>query len=261
MRCKHCNARLATHDIWCVECGRQTSLPRKELSALNCLSQTWTSFSKVKSQTVPIAGAAVILGVIPIALITWLFQSFIQLPTETGMQVIASLLIKSLAYALFLPFILSPLGSVIDDKTKRDIQSYFLSLKRYPKLFLFSLIVCLMYALFYVICFGLPKFGSDPILRLVWLVLLNYWAAIFMPAWVLMYIKDVSPFRSISLSYKHFHDVRWNIYLMILILAILNSLAAGLALVGLLITLPFSWFALSEYTRLLVDFELLEYRR
>ncbi len=24
MRCKHCNARLAAHDMWCVKCGKQS---------------------------------------------------------------------------------------------------------------------------------------------------------------------------------------------------------------------------------------------
>ena len=262
MRCKHCNAKLAEHDIWCVNCGRQTPLPQTELSAIASIKQTWTNFAPVQSRSVPAAAISVLLGLIPIAVLVWLFGNYIDLPGGTGLQTIFSLLIKAFSYSIFLPFVL--LGfkpACVNNSHIVSLPEMKQALKRYPAYFLFSLISALYYALIYVICIGVPNLGSDPILRLVWIVLLNYWVAIALPVLVLMESKGIGPFAAIRLSYRHFHDLRWNIWLMGLILLALNALAFGLLLVGLVITIPFSWFVIRDYTRRLLDFELLEYRR
>jgi hypothetical protein len=122
----------------------------------------------------------------------------------------------------------------------------------------------LFYSFIYLICFGLPNFGSLPILRLVWLVLVNYWIAIALPAVVLMEQFNWSPWFAIQKSYKHFHDLRWNIFLLALVLTFANLIALGLfflLLIPLVFTLSLSLFAIRDYVRLLVDFELLDYRR
>ena len=262
MRCKFCNARLADHDIWCVECGKQTTVPGRDLSALASLKSTWQSFKTRKSESVPSGALALFLGIVPMILLTWLFKSYIQLPSETGIQVILSSLIKALSYSIFMPFILVSFACIQDRSiAKFSHVDYLRALRSYPGYFVFSLLTTSFLVLIHVICFGLPKFGSDPILRLVWIVLINYWAAITMPAAALMGIKNASPIKATSLSYSHFHDVRWNIWLLALILVLINGLAAVLALVGLVITLPLSWFVIRDYTWKLVDFELLEYRR
>lgn len=261
MRCKHCNARLAAHDIWCVECGRQSSVPRQELSALNSLKSSWADFVEKKSHAVPIASVSIILGFLPLAFLTWLFRSYIELPSVTGLQVIVSLLIKAVSYSIFMPFLMLPMTILHNGRDLGKLKSLFAAMKEYPKYLALSLVINFVFVAFYIICFGLPKFGSDPILRLVWLVLINYWSTIFIPAAVLVNYTSSSPISAIKQSYKHFHDVRWNIYLMILILTLINALAAVLALIGLVITIPFTWFALRAYVRKLVDFELLEYRR
>ncbi len=262
MRCKHCNAKLAEHDIWCVNCGRQTSLPQTELSACSSLKQTWSQFSGPKSRSVPAAGLSVLLGLIPIAALIVLFNSYIDLPATTGLQTVLSLLVKALAYSVFLPFVLVGINAASTTNSHTvELSAWKKSMSAYPRYFMFSLISALYYALIYIVCIGLPKFGSDPILRLVWIVLMNYWVAIALPALVLMEIKELSPLSALRLSYRHFHDLRWNIWLMGLILLVLNAVAFALFLIGLVVTIPFSWFAIRDYTRRLVDFELLEYRR
>ncbi len=40
MRCKYCNARLAVHDIWCMQCGKQTPVIKNELYAMKSFSET-----------------------------------------------------------------------------------------------------------------------------------------------------------------------------------------------------------------------------
>lgn len=262
MRCKHCNAKLAEHDIWCVNCGRQTSLPQTELSALASLKQTWSQFAPVRSRSVPAAGLSILLGVIPVAALIWLFANYIELPATTGIQTVFSLLVKAIAFSIFVPFVLLGFKAAADTSGHDVGLSLFKrSLRSYPKYFMFSLVSALYYALIYVVCIGLPKFGSDPILRLVWIVLLNYWVAIALPALILMELRELGPLSALRLSYRHFHDLRWNIWLMGLILGALNLIAFALLLVGLVITIPFSWFVIRDYTRRLVDFELLEYRR
>ena len=262
MRCKHCNAKLADHDVWCVNCGRQTALPHNELSALATIKTSWANYAPLKSRSVPAAGFSVLLGVIPVAVLIWLFGSYIDLPGDSGLQTVFSLLVKALAYSIFLPFILlgfKPASQATSSVIEMSAMSK--ALRSYPKYFVFSLISALYYALIFVICIGLPNFGSDPILRLVWIVLLNYWVAIALPALVLMEEKTLSPFSAIRLSYRHFHDLRWNIWLLGLILFVLNALAFCFLLIGLVITIPFSWFVVRDYTRRLIEFELLEYRR
>ena len=115
--------------------------------------------------------------------------------------------------------------------------------------------------LFYIICFGLPNFGSDPILRLVWIVLLNYWAAILLPVPMICETLNVNAFKGIRISIRHLQDVRWNIYLLVLVLGFINVLALFMFVFGLLITIPLTWYAIRDYTYTLIDFELLEYQR
>ncbi|MDD4100489.1 MAG: hypothetical protein PHT47_05290 [Candidatus Cloacimonetes bacterium] len=261
MRCKKCNARLAAHDLWCVSCGSQSPAVKTDLASMPVLKNTWSSLSGHWSEFVPVSGLSIILGIIPMAAITYILSFVISLENMNDIQYLLNLLIKSVLFSIFLPFVLIPF-SLFDSP-----QSY--SLKRvsittvfssYGRYFVFSLINALFFALVHVVCFGLPGFASDPILRLVWIVLLNYWIAIVLPAPVLMETQGLSPFKAITKSYRHFHDVRWNIYLLSLVLSVLNLLAFGLAIFPLLFTLPLSYFAVRDYTLKLIEFELLEYR-
>lgn len=261
MRCKKCNARLAAHDIWCVSCGTQSPVLKADLAAMPSLKHSWTKVRGRWSEYVPVAGMAVILGIIPIAAIIYILNFVIALESGTDMQYILNILIKSVLFSIFAPMVLIPFSKVASHQEyslKLDsIASYF---KPYGRYLVFSLINALVFALFHIICFGLPSFASDPILRLVWIVLLNYWVAIALPAPILMELKGLSPFKAICASYRHLHDLRWNIYLLALVLTLLNSIAFLLAIFPLLFTLPLSYFAVRDYTRKLIEYELLDYR-
>lgn len=257
MRCPHCNHRLAIHDLWCPNCQRQSSLIKNELSALRSLRGSWANFKPNISLNVPLAAPAIIMGIIPLAILIWLFNTSLMLPSDTSIKLLINLFIKSALVSMFLPF------TLIGFKATSALDGYqagkpglFIALKSYPKYLGFSILNCLYFVVIYLICFGFPGFGSDPILRLVWLVLANYWVALVLPIPTLMEDNALSFKDAFCLARRHFAVVRWNIYLMVLILGILN-LVAGLALiVPLAITIPFSWYAIRDYTRTLLEYEL-----
>jgi hypothetical protein len=68
--------------------------------------------------------------------------------------------------------------------------------------------------------------------------------------------RNLSFMAAFKLARRHFGVVRWNIYLMVLVLAMLNILATLVLLVPLAITIPFSWYAVRDYTRTLLEYEL-----
>lgn len=262
MRCKHCNNRLANHDIWCVECGKQTEVIKNELSALKSLGNTYKSWNRDKASAVPGTAFALIAGLIPILVLIVLFHRYISLESNTAMRTILNLGIKSISISIFVPFILIAFSSISShDQYHLSLSDMLKGMRSYPRYLGFTLISAFYFSLIHLICFGLPNFGSLPILRLVWLVLVNYWIAIALPAAVLMESLDLCPGKAIKMSYRHFHDVRWNIYLLGLVLAILNLVAGALLFFPLVFSLPLSLFAIRDYTKRLVDFELLEYRR
>ncbi|MDZ4181502.1 MAG: hypothetical protein U1B83_01400, partial [Candidatus Cloacimonadaceae bacterium] len=229
MRCNHCNTRLAVHDLWCVGCGRQSPIVKSDLSAMRSFGKTWSKASATKSANIPAGAFAVILGMIPIAVLIWLFGSIITFDTATASGLILGLLVKSIAFSLFVPFVLIGFNAAHSkDVNVIRFKTMLAALKSYPRYLLLSLVSALFYAIIYVICFGLPSFGSDPILRLVWLVLLNYWIAIVLPVPALMERLEISPLKALKLSYHHFHVVRWNLYLLALVLVLINVAAAML---------------------------------
>jgi len=211
------------------------------------------------SEMVPATGFTIILGAIPIAVLIWVFHNYVHIE-GTG-QFLLNLAIKSVLFSAFMPFLLLPFSRISENEHyELKLSSLITNLRHYPRYFVFSLLNALFFVLIYLICFGFPGFASDPILRLVWIVLVNYWVAIVAPAPVIMERLGINPFRAISLSYRHLHDVRWNIYLLVLVLGILNLLAFGLAIFPLLFSLPLSWFAIRDYTIKLEQFELFESR-
>jgi hypothetical protein len=168
-----------------------------------------------------------------------------------------NLLIKSVLVSLFLPFTLIGFKAVSTlDGYQAGKPGLFMALKAYPKYLVFSIINCAYFVVIYLICFGFPGFGSDPILRLVWIVLVNYWIALILPVPILMEDRNLSFMAAFKLARRHFGVVRWNIYLMVLVLAMLNILATLVLLVPLAITIPFSWYAVRDYTRTLLEYEL-----
>lgn len=257
MRCKHCNSRLAAHDIWCVNCRRQSSLVTGELSVIASLKKTWAGFKPFKSLNVPLAAPAIIFGLIPLAVIIWLQNTHLMLPTDTALKLILSLMINTIVFSIFVPFTMMGFNAVCSEPDyELGREKMWSSMKSYPRYLLFSLFNALYFVVIYLICFGVPGFGSDPILRLAWLVLVNYWAALILPVPVLMERRGLSVFSAFRLAYRHFHVVRWNLYLLALVLVIINFVAGIIFIIPLALTLPLSWYAVRDYTDLLLEYEL-----
>jgi hypothetical protein len=245
-----------------VNCGVQTEVIKKDLSSMKSLQKTWDRFSAKKSVNIPAAGASIILGILPTVLLIWLFNGLLNQEAVSGFQLVKNLLIRAFAYSLFIPFIAMAFSGIrTSNRYSISIKEYFTTFRKYPRYFMLALISSLTYVLFYIICFGLPNFGSDPILSLVWIVLLNYWAAILLPVPMICETLNVNAYKAIGLSMKHLQDVRWNIYLMVLVLGVINVMALLLFVFGLLVTIPLTWFAIRDYTYTLIDYELLEYQR
>lgn len=286
MRCKHCDSRLAPHDIWCVSCGHQTPIINTDLSSLAAIKRSWREYLPFRSLNVPAAAVVVLTAVVPLIVLLVVLRSFGWLDLA-GLRSAGSLLghlaVTAMGVAVFLPIFMlgfppvcaapnvpalaeAPLSSA-DRRPPvhtRPAPGYRLewrellsSYRNYPRYLALALICVLYYLLIYIICFGLPRFGSDPILRLVWLVLVNYFVAIILPVPVLMERLKISAVKAFLLSYRHLHAVRWQIYLLALSLAVLNLLALAALIVPLLVTLPFSWFVIRDYTDRLLAYELL----
>jgi len=260
MRCTKCNGRISPTDVWCLHCGRQTRLVKVELSALRSLSKTWKHISQGISAYVPATTVSILFGVIPIAVWLWLFSGYLNYNDQSTLRYVSGMVLKVQAIVWFLPFILTPF-SVLTQDSARSYQLTFSqaikSLARYHIYVGTTFISALFLIITTIICFGLPNFGSDPILKLVWIVLINYWLAVSLPVPVIMGRLKVNPWRAYIISYKYCHDVRWNLYLLGLVLVFANLIGAALLVIGLTITLPLSWFATRDYINLLFEYGLI----
>ena len=261
MRCKKCNTRLGSHDLWCMSCGVQSPVVKTDLAALKSLKQTRNQLKGKTSSLVPAMGFSIILGAIPIAILIWIFANYINNESNTIGQLMLNLSLKSVLISIFVPMLLLPFSVIGKQRNYTlNLKDLLASMKHYPRYLLFALVNAVVLMVLYLICFGFPGFASDPILRLVWIVLINYWFAISLPAVMVMELREVNPLKALKLSYQHFSDVRWNIYLLALLMALLNGLAFVLAIFPLLFTLPIMYFAVRDYIIKLEEYELLDYR-
>ncbi len=263
MRCSKCNAKLSPNDVWCLNCGRQTRLIKEELSALRSLARTWGHMSSGFSAYVPAGAVSIIFGVLPIVILIWLFSGLLGYQDETTASYLAELILKTLSVSLFLPFVMTPFSSIArinSSNYELGFKQAINSLGKYPRYLGVALISALFYILATIICYGLPDFGSDPILKLVWIVLMNYWLALSLPVPMIMERMRTSPWRAYRISYRCCHDVRWNLYLLGLILLLSNLLGTIPIVIGLTITLPVSWFTIRDYVDLLFAYGVIPYQ-
>ena len=261
MRCKHCNSRLAVHDLWCANCGKQTQVVTEQLSALASLKRTWTEIKAHRGMNVPGAAFTIVAGIIPLIaflIAMTLLGIFVLADIQSTGKLLLNLFIISFGVFIITPILLIPFDPVTESPSRVvSLKQLTASLRSYPRYAVLSLFGAAYYMAIYLICYGLPSFGSDPILRLVWIVLVNYFAAVILPIPVLMNRLKLNALKAFVVSYRHFHVARWQIYLLFLVLAILNTIATGLLLIPLVITLPLSWFAIRDYTDLLLEYELI----
>lgn len=248
MRCPHCSEKLASHDLWCLKCGKRTDLVSKDLSALKSLNQSWENYKKVKGRNLPVGIWAALTGIIPMGVLLWILNYLLpEAPTWKFLT------ISSILWLFFLPIVFVPLSAVCKkDNYNIDVKDFLGSFSQYFKYLVFTLISVLYYIAIFYICIG------DPILNLVWIVLILYWIAIVIPVPVIMERFKCNSLKAIILSYKHAGDLRWNIFLMGIVLTLANVLAALLLIVGLAITIPFTWFAIRDYVDKMIEFEIFE---
>ena len=250
MRCPHCNEKTANHDLWCVKCGKQTELVSKDLSANKSLNESWAKYKTVRGRNMPVGIISALTGMIPMFLLIWLLNYVIIELSKWQLMILSNIV-----WLFFIPIMLVPFQAVCKkDNYEIDMRDFFASFKSYFKYLIFSLSSILFYLAIFYICKG------DPILNLVWLVLVIYWIAIILPVPVLMERYKLNAFNAIKMSYKHAGDVRWNIFLMVIILAVANILATLFFVVGLAIAVPFTWFAVRDYVDKLIDYEVFEIR-
>lgn len=250
MRCPHCNEKLANHDLWCVKCGKQTELIAKDLSAIKNLNASWNNYKPVKGVNLPVGIWATLTGFLPMLALIWLLNH-----TLPAIGLWPFLALHTVIWTLFLPVLFVPFRAVCkNDGYKVTIRDVFKSFKSYFRYLIFSLVSVLFYLVIFLICQG------DPILNLVWLVLVLYWVAIVLPVPVIMERYDLNALNAVKLSYRYLGDLRWNIFMLALILALANVLALLLLIIGLAVVLPFTWFAVRDYVDKLIENEVLEYR-
>jgi hypothetical protein len=248
MRCQNCNEKTAPHDLWCVKCGKRTDVLGNELSAVKSLANTWKIYKQSKGNNLPVGIIAALSGVIPLFLLLWLMNY-----TLPSMHLWQFIIIHTFVWTLFIPVLLVPFESVCKrDDMKIDIKSFFSAFKSYGQYVLFSFISAVFYVIIFFVCQG------DPILNLVWFVLVLYWIAIVLPVPVIMQRYNLGAGKAIFMAYKNAGDVRWNIFLMAIILTLVNLLAVALFVVGLSVTIPFTWYAIRDYSDKLIEFEVFE---
>ncbi|MBN1949459.1 MAG: hypothetical protein JW784_06915, partial [Candidatus Cloacimonetes bacterium] len=139
------------------------------------------------------------------------------------------------------------------------IRSYFRHLGYYPNYLFFIFLSILYFFVLKVVCTGyLLNLATDPILNLVRLILIIYWLVIISPTPLLMARKKINAVQAIIICYKAGDQTRWQQFYLLLLLLLINILGAALAGLGLLITIPFTYFALEKYFLSMENYKLFE---
>jgi hypothetical protein len=243
MRCKHCNERVKDTDFWCDYCGHPTGLVKNEFAANHMLGLSWKKFSPLAGKNYAFGIVSALLFLILVGGAYWFSINDSLLPVSPFIKYV----LDNLVYLLVLPIFLSPFMLVVQHPDRGwSISDFFRSQKMYPRFFVFVLLNILYFFALKYICKG------DPILNLVRFVMVQYWISIVLPAPLLMLDLHINPWRAIVASYHTGKEVRWNLYFLWLLLAILNMITILPFGLGLLITLPFTYHAIYDYYRKLV---------
>jgi hypothetical protein len=67
---------------------------------------------------------------------------------------------------------------------------------------------------------------------------------------------QINSLKALALSYRRAGDVRWNLFLLVVILFVINILALLFLFIGLIITLPYTWYAIRDYVDKMIEFEV-----
>jgi hypothetical protein len=130
---------------------------------MQSFKRSWNAYKPFRGMNVPLAVPAIILGIIPIAIIVWILNTSVILATETALKLVLSLIIKSAILSIFIPFTIIGFSAVCSEPGyQAGKEKLAAALKSYPRYLGFSLMSCLYYMIIYLICFGSPVLVAIP---------------------------------------------------------------------------------------------------
>jgi hypothetical protein len=238
MKCKSCRKVLEDDAVWCPGCGAETGVIGERFSAKKNLKEDWARFKS--THCYPFAIFYVLALLAPAGALA-LFTS-------------GNYLLNNLVMLIWTPLLLIPFGMPVEaDGLRLTIRGWVSGLRLYPRYFAFVLMAVVYFFLLKVICTGKPLFffAADPILHLVRLVMVLYGLAIVLPA---LPLTEMSPFRALWTAYRGGADTRWQQFFLLFILFVINAVAAIPVGLGLLVTAPFTFYAIRSYTAKLTRF-------
>ncbi len=242
MKCRACKASIGDYAFFCPECGAQTPLIHEKLSARLILRESWAAFKTIRSHYYAFAIFYVIVILAP-TLLAGLWLPRVEL---TGHAFTDYLLVNA-ALLLLVPLTLAPLTDAQHLMSGGyRIGDYLRSLRKYPWLLAFTLLNELYFFVLKYVCDGLP--ANDPILHLVRLVMVLYWLAIVMPAPVLMN-HGLCPGKSTLAAWRGGKYTRWQQFFLLVIIAALNTVALIPVGLGLLVSIPFSFYLMIRFVQ------------
>ncbi|MDP8232472.1 MAG: hypothetical protein P9L91_07390 [Candidatus Zophobacter franzmannii] len=248
MRCKHCNTKIEAEQVWCESCGTQTDLLKNELSVRKLIKEVWAKYKPNINNNYAIGFALGYAMFIPIIALV-ILHSNVALSSKPFLNYLG----YNLIFMVFLPFAFLPFYAFAKNPTNKiGIKDLLSELKNYPQMLLFSFANILYFFLIKYICIG------DPILNLVRVVLILWWPSIVLPVAFIVAKTGQNPFKVIKQCYKKLEDVRWKYFFIWVFLLAINVVGAIPAGIGLLVTLPFTYTLISEYTRKVIKYKLLD---
>jgi len=246
MRCQHCNEKIAEHDLWCVKCGKRNNILINKLSSIKSINGSWKKYQEFRGRNLPAGIFAVLTGIIPLFVLIWILNFVLS-----NMPLIQYNILHGVIWIVFLPVLFIPFNAVCKTSSYHiEIKTIIRSFRTYLRYLTFSLISVVFYTVIFILCQG------DPILNLVWIVLVLYWVPLAIPIPILMERYNINAWMSLMVSYKHMSDLRWNIFLLCIILLFANLISIAIFIVPLAIILPFSWFAIRDYIDKLIENEI-----
>ncbi len=233
MKCKNCSSSLDNNAIFCPNCGWQTGFIKDNLSTKLVLKEAWQDYKGIRAKNYPFAIFFVLLILVPVGLAAFFTRD--------------NYWINNVTMLFVTPLALIPLTF---SGSEYSLKGYAKHLKYYPMMLGISLFTTLFFFVINVICTGNPLFyyATDPILHPVRFVLILYWLAIVVPSFYLITELKKPPCKSIYWAYQWGRETRWQQFFLIVILSALNVVALIPVGLGLLVSVPFSIFAIRRYS-------------
>ncbi len=240
-RCKSCASEIGEYDIFCKKCGEDAKIIKKYFSAKINIKESWEIFKEIKSSFYSLSIFYILGILLPLSIVVFFTYDNYWLLNFSMM--------------LVFPFAMIPFS--FEDKIlngSAKIKDYFINLKFYPKFFGFTFVNIFYFFILKLICTGEPFFivANDPILHLVRSVMIFYWIAIILPVPSLIIRNNVNFLKAFYIAYK-VAETRWQQYFISMFLLLINFIGLLIAGLGLVVTIPFSFFLLSYYEKKLYD--------